>query len=309
LSEQQEMDSLPSLPSGLGAWEETVIPRIRVLRWARSLISPSIINVSSQSVTTILREHLGDWVARTAPIGQTATLISTFKVSALGRPIEGAPVTLFLAGEKVAEGETNENGEVSFPHAYTDVGVYDYVAVLGKKLPAITVGNPRAVPFRVRVWTIVTRSRNVSDVWARWQGRAFFRGLPWIFWTEQPSSVVGLAGRPIGFVDLVPAPDGVTIPMELGVSAYCNTPEPSPTAERCCEYAKNTWWMFEVFATSDPRQVPDTVAGAANKIGGDQINLDYHLKYNIDSASVTYRGRYLKYQRCPWEAGTAPMDP
>jgi hypothetical protein len=166
----------------------------------------------------------------------------------------------------------------------------------------------------VSVWLIVTKSKNLTDVWARWQGRAFFRGLPYFFWREQPSSVVGLAGREVGYVDLVPCPDGRTIPMELGVSAYCNTPEPYPPAEKCCEYAKNTWWMVEVFATNKREDVAATVKGEANRIGGDKINLDYHLKYTVDSTAVTYKGKYLKQTpegkvRCPWMTGTAPMDP
>lgn len=306
---QQEMDRLPSPPSGEESWRETLVPRIRAIRWARSLLSPSIINASGHSVATILKRYEGTWESKNTRTGETAEVVSSFKVTALGRPVQGAPVTLWLGGKQVAKGETDANGEVSFPQAYSNAGIYDYTVVVGEKPPVVTIGNPRAVSFRVKVWAIATRSTNVSDVWARWQGRAYFRGLPWRFWTEQPSSVVGLAGRTVGYMDLVPAPDGTTIPMELGVSAWCNTYDPYPSEEACCEAARNTWWMVEVFATSDPAQVEDTLAGKANRIGGDRINLDYHLKYDIASGYVTYKGRYLKYQRCPWEAGTAPADP
>jgi hypothetical protein len=93
----------------------------------------------------------------------------------------------------------------------------------------------------------------------------------------------------------------------------CNTPEPYPPAEKCCEYAKNTWWQLDVYATNDPTKVKETYDGA-NHIGGDKINLDYHLKYEITKSAVTYKGKYLKKKpdgtiRCPWMEGTAPIDP
>jgi len=311
--EMQEMDSLPSVPRGEGTETSTMKPTTRLIRLARAAFAPQIINVDSQIATAILRDYIGEWSERSASPGGTPTLQTTLKVSAFGKTAPGIPVSLFLGGEKVASGETDQNGLVTFPSEYSEVGSYQYTAVIGDQLPLLPEGSPRATRFLVGVWLIAVFCRNVTDTWLRWVGRARWRPLPWMFWTEQPSSVVGLGypgvDRPIGFIDVVPVPQGTTVPIEIGNSGWCNTPERFPTSEKCCEYAKNTWWDMFICATNDPKQIPETVAGRANKVGGDRVNLDYHLKYEASSSGVTYKGRYLKYQRCPWEAGTAPTDP
>jgi len=311
----QEMDSIPSGTRVEGTWTETLKPRIRFVRWVWSKISLQMINVESQTPTTVLTGYTGPWVIQAASIGTTASLVSTLKVIAMGRPVPRVPVSLFLGSEKVATEKTNEEGLVNFSLSFTEPGVYNYIAVIGtgEHPPLIIQGNPRAVSLGVTVWIIAVFCRNITDTWARAVGRAYFRGLPWIWWIDQPSSLRGIVypsvDRPIGFIELIPCPQGVTIPEEVGNSAYCNTPEPYPPSAKCCEYARNTWWEMFLCATNDPKQVPQTITGNVNMVGGDRINLDYHLKYNITSSSVSYLGRYLKYQRCPWEAGTAPLDP
>jgi len=309
----QQMDEVKVEPRGEGQESIILRPTIRLVRLARSRFAPQMINVDSQVPTAVLREYLGDWATKSATPGGMPSLSTTLKVSAFGKTTPGIPVSLFFGNEKVATQDTNEEGLVTFPTEYQEIGVYDYTAVIGDSLPLLPEGSPRATRFRVSVWLIAVFCRNVSDTWLRWVGRARFKPLPWIFWTEQPASVIGLGfpmvDRSIGFVDIVPAPGGVTVPIEIGNSGWCNTPEPNPTSERCCEYAKNTWWDMSLHATTDPKQIPETVAGRANKIGGDRVNLDYHLKFEASSSGVTYKGKFLKYQRCAWEAGTAPTDP
>jgi len=309
----QELDRLLVNPRGEGQETMTLKPSIRLIRLARTAVAPQMINVESQALTAILREYVGDWSSKIAQVGGIPALVSTLRVSAFGKPQGNVPVTFWLGKEKVGEGLTDENGLVVFPTTYTEIGVYDYQAVIGETLPLLPEGSPRATRFRVSVWLIAVHARNQTDVWLRWVGRARWRSLPHIFWVDQPTSVVGLGypnvDRPIGFVDVVPVPAGTTVPIELGVSAFCNTPEPDPSPAKCCDYAKNTWWEFFLCATNDPTQIPATVRGTANKIGGDKVNLDYHLKYEASSTGVSYKGKFLKYQRCSWEAGTAPLDP
>jgi len=309
----QELDSLAVSPQGENPETATMMPSIRLIRLARTALAPSMINAESYLSTAILREYLGDWSIKSAEAGGTPSLVSTFKVTALGKPQAGIPVTFWLDMEKMGEDVTDQNGLVSFPTEYAEIGVYDYQAVIGERPPLLPVGSPRAMKFRVSVWLMAVFARNLTDVWYRWVGRARWRSLPHIFWVDQPTSVVGLGypsrDRPIGFVDVIPVVEGTTVPIEIGVSAFCNTPEPDPPPEKCCEYARNTWWDMFICATNDPKQVPDTVLGNANKVGGDKVNLDYHLKYEASSSGITYNGRYLKQQRCPWEAGTAPLDP
>lgn len=310
---QQEMDRLPSELRVEGTETFSLKPTIRLVRLVRARVSPQIINVESQSLTAILREYVGDWSTQTASVGGVPALSTTLKVQAFGKGAAGIPVSLFLGKEKVGTAQTDENGLVTFPTEYTEVGAYNYAAVIGETLPLLPEGSPRATSFQVTVWLIAMWCRNVSDVWLRLVGRSRIRPLPWQFWRDQPTSILGLGyptvDRPAGFVDVIPVPTGITVPIELGVSAWCNTPEPFPTSEKCCEFAKNTWWDTSLYATNDPKQIPETVLGRANKIGGDRINLDYHLKFEASSGGVTYKGKFLKYQRCAWEAGTAPTDP
>jgi len=305
----QVMDRPEILPVGATHFESTYKPRISILRLLRSRISPNFINLTEVTSNTVLKELIGTWAAQTASPGRTAFCRPKFVITAYGKPMSRVTVSLFSGDVVIAKSETDENGEVSFDLAYSDPGVYNYVAVIGERKPLILSGNPRAYPFTVTVWLIVTKSRNLTDRWARLQGRSFFRKLPVYFWREMPISVVGLAGRNVGYVDLVPCITGASIPMEIGVSAYCNTPEPYPPKEKCCEYAKNTWWRVDVYATNNPKDVTATLKGEKNHIGGDKINLDYHLKYTITSTGVTFNGKYLKQIRCDWERGTAPMDP
>mgnify|MGYP001066681269 CR=1 FL=1 len=312
----QDMDKVRygTEPQGQGIWSWTIKPVRRLIRTGRSILSPSMLNLELQTPSTVLKDYFGDWVIKSAQIGSTASLLSTLKVTAFKKPQPNIPVSLFLGKERVGYAKTDQSGLVTFPTMYTEPGVFDYVASIGEMYPPIIPGSPRAYNFRVGVWLVAVFCRDVSDIWLRWVGRSFFRDLPVYFWHPppegQPISVIGLGfpglDRPIGFIDLVPCPSTVTIPMELGVSAWCNTTDPYPPPDVCCEAAKNTWWEMAVYATNDPRDTVQTAQGTANEKGKGNINLDYHLKFDITSEEVSYKGRYLKQQRCPWEAGTAP---
>lgn len=229
----QNMDRLPSPPEGATHSEETYWPSIRVIRTLRRVVSPNFISLSKVSSSTVLKQILGSWAIQTSSFGDLSFCGPTFMITAFGKPVLGATVSLFLGNTLVSKTTTNENGEASFKLKFSDPGVYTYLAVVGETKPLIVTGNPRVYSFKVSVWFVLTRSRNLTDIWARWQGRSFFRPLPVDFHRELPSSVVGLAGRNVGYIDLVPCIDGKTIPIELGVSAYCNTPEPYPPKEKC----------------------------------------------------------------------------
>jgi len=200
----QELDRAFAVPEGATFFQEVRKIPAPLLRSIRTRFSPSLINLSEVASSTVLREIIGTWDIRTATPSLTASFTPSFTVSAFGRPVKGATVTLFSNDRVVARGETDEKGRVTFRMSYADPGVYDYYAVVGEKKPFIISGNPRVSSFRVAVWLVCTHSRNLTDVWARWQGRSFFRPLPIGFWNEMPSSVVGLAGRNVGYVDLVP---------------------------------------------------------------------------------------------------------
>lgn len=294
-------------PSGAASFKETFEPRIGIVRNLRKGFSPNFINLSSVASSTALKEFLGAWDSKSASTVNIAPLQPIFAITAYGKPIPDIPVSLFSGETLIGEAVTDKNGEVKFNLNFDSPGVYTFTAIIGKTKPLFALGNSRAYTFSVTVWYVVIQSKNLTDVWARYVGRSFFRSLPLNFATEMPSSVVGLAGHGVGFVELVPCIAGQTVSMEVGIDAWCNTPEAYPSADKCCEYAKNTWWQLDVYATSDPSQINATRQGS-NHLGGGKVQREYHLKYAF-SSSASFTGRFLKAVRCPWQQGTAPMDP
>ncbi|HDN18283.1 MAG TPA: hypothetical protein ENF41_04400 [Candidatus Bathyarchaeota archaeon] len=278
----------------------------------RTRISPNIIYNSNNSITTILKSYYGEWKERWTTTGHTCTIKAYFKVQAFGRPIPHVTVTLFerYTRKKIATTKTDRNGIATFVfNSDAPTPPKSYIAVIGEKYPIRTFNNPRAYPFRVGTWLLYYKVKNETDKWLRLVGRAYDGNLPHKFWREKPRTVVGRAGtlrEYVGFTDLLPVISGVEVPIEVGISAYCNTPEAYPPSDKCCEYAKNTWWRVDLYATNRPEELTETIRGEKNHIGGDSINLDYHLKFRATTDSVTYLGKCLKYARCPWESGTAP---
>lgn len=281
-------------------------PPPSILRQFRKSISPELITLTGSRNSTVFREYIGNWRIPSSNPGTSCQTTPEFQVTAFGKPVPNRKVTLQKGSDVVGTAKTDKNGKVNFPLSFDEAGVETYYAYVGQKPPVLLSPNPRVESFSVSVWYIAIHSKNISDRWARWQGRAYFKPLPRNFWRDQPRSVIGLAGGNIGFADLVPVVSEVGYPLEVGVSAFCNTKDPYPNHDECCEARKDTWWQFDVHATNDPKQVASVRKGESGHVGGGKINIDYHLKYNIAYSGVTFEGRCLKKVNCDWEEGTAP---
>lgn len=317
---QQELDKLPIKPIMSGTQAIVVRREVPLRRLIlRSILPRYLMNTHLVFNPTILG-YEGEWVHKAVRPGREAGVTLAYQVTAFGIPIEGVRVYLFRSGEEkpLMYKETDENGMVFFNLKFTKPGVYDYIATLKPTYPMFH-NTPWTIRNRIVVWLIVVKSRRVYDRWARWLGRAYglVEHLPYYFWDPRRGGkyrfIMGLAGRRIGYFDLVPVVDDIVYYYELGVSAYCGTSSPRPSRKECCEVAKRTRWEVKVYATNNPREVDETIRGGANYIGGDKILLDWHLVYKITKDGVYFLGKCLLYPprsnkpRCPWLRGTAPM--
>ena len=169
------------------------------------------------------------------------------------------------------------------------------------KVHSATINSlPFASSLRVTFWHVRVRTTNKTDVWARWQGRAIWRQpLPGLFWfPHHVGYTIGLAGY-ADWREIVPIIEGRTFNYQVGVSAFCNTSEPRPPHDKCCEYRKNTWWHAIIFAR---RKITDNW----QKVGEDDINLSFHITAQFDYNSATYLGRCVsKDVACGWEQGSS----
>jgi hypothetical protein len=160
--------------------------------------------------------------------------------------------------------------------------------------------TPLATAVKLTFWHVRSSLRNKTDVWARWHGRAVYNlPLPGIFWTPPTNFaryVVGLAGG-LDWREIVPVVQDMNVGYQVGVSAFCNTTDPSPPASVCCEARKNTWWLAKIMARKSVKEEWRTV-------GQDDINLSFRITAYFTTDSYSYKGRCVNREvSCGWEQG------
>jgi len=174
-------------------------------------------------------------------------------------------------------------------------------AVIGRPMAmTILTSTPLATSARITFWHVRSSLTNKTDVWARWHGRAVYNlPLPGIFWRPTINFikyVVGLAGG-LDWREIIPVVQNMNVGYQVGVSAFCNTEDPNPPADVCCEARKNTWWHAKLMARKSVREQWQVV-------GEDDINLSYRITAYFTTTSYSYNGRCVnKDVACGWEQG------
>jgi len=205
-------------------------------------------------------------------------------LTAFGRGIPEIDIEFYdkARGKTLAIKATDSSGRALCDFNYGSPGIQTTIESFIYPRPLICMSGLNYSSKLLSVWTILLKSQNVTDVWERLCARALGEALPRLFWKEKPHTIIGLAGK-LEFLELVPVFEGQTVRYEVGVSAWCNTPEPYPSEAKCDEYRKNTWWQFDLYASN--------TAEAPKHVGGGRINVDYHLVYNLTATSVTLEER------------------
>ena len=225
-------------------------------------------------------------------------------VNLFGYTAQGVPVSLWNieTKEKLAPAKTDKNGLANFTISSEKPLTMNVVAGLGENYaPLFPTTNPFADIQTATFWYVVVKATALNDKWPRYIGRSYGEPLPHKFWVEKPETVLGILGVKTTFADLVPAFGPQSLYYEVGISAYCNTADPFPSKEECCKPENSAWWDVKVYATNKQEEVNDVLQGRKGFIGGDKINLDYHVRYIITPTGITFGGRYLVKRRCPWE--------
>ena len=180
------------------------------------------------------------------------------------------------------------------------IGCYAVVASMTPLPKEVVLREPNrfdTASVDVTLWEVRAITQNISDIWARWQGRAIYRQpLPQLFW-HYPGYTLGLAGSS-HWRDIFPVVGSRSVEYMVGVSAWCNTPESLPSEDECCAARQHTWWNSTIEARK--------VAGSQwTTLGSDQINLSYHNSATFTTSSATYNGRCVAQgpALCGWETG------
>jgi len=243
-----------------------------------SLLSEPIDVLHCEEVRTkcALKELRGTWTNVQARKGEPSSERHySVRFGPLG--VRDARLRLFSEGKLVEEKITDSEGRASFTLPSSEPTRKAYQTTL---LPSpAPVKTPLQEQFELTVWLVTCKITNRTDRWWRFAGRTFEISLPRKFVDELPISIIGLTA-PYGtqiFADIVPVFGDRNITLEYGISAWCNTPEPYPPAEKCREYRRNTWWRFEVEAFN----------GETRKSVSGDLNLDRHLKVTFSTDDIS----------------------
>lgn len=274
-----------------GAAEVTVSQgRVSVLGF-----KPKLVSVESASVLVVLREV--DVAGRSYVSPSTAKPSVTVNIK-VAEFVDRVGIYDYNKRKVVGVYDVKDGG-VSVGLEFGDVGTYRYLAFPGG-VYVPNVSEALGEVFRVKVWGILVETVRISDRWARFLGRSVGERLPRLFW-RYPGFAVGLAdwGK---WVEFVPVLDGMSIRYEVGVSAYCDTPDPYPPDDVCCEVRKNTWWEARLYTIG--------ARGSRRLVGSDRINLSFHSLYKLTYSSVVHKGRCVadydplfRGGLCGWESG------
>lgn len=271
-----EEESLPLLEPTQHSATRTYRPLASIL-----LEPIDLLHCERVEQTAVFKELSGNWMSITARPGvPSAFRVYSVRVGPL--PAKDATLHLFKDGERVSTVKTDEEGRAAFSFPSSEPSYAKYaVSLIPISTPFKTAIQDN---FTFSVWLVTCIIENKTDVWWRLAGRNFIDKLPRIFWSEAPYTVIGLAA-PYGkqtFTDLVPIFGDSSLTLEYGISAYCNTPEPYPTREKCIAYRKNTWWHFKV----------ECFNGSVRKSVEADLNIDRHLKVTVTSDDI--KGEVVK---------------
>jgi len=220
--------------------------------------------------------------------------------------IKDAPVWTYLVdkdkNEVISEDRGRFDSQALFNYTVnsSEAGSYAVVASMTPLPKEIVLREPNRLDTAsvdVTFWEVRAVTQNISDIWARWQGRSIYRQpLPQLFW-RYPGYTVGLAGSSF-WRDVFPVVGSNSVEYMVGVSAWCNTPEGMAPEPLCCAARQQTWWNSIIEA----RRVP---GGEWTTLGSDQINLSYHNSATFTTSSATYNGRCVAQgpALCGWETG------
>jgi hypothetical protein len=231
--------------------------------------------------------------------GQASSLIQ-FKGT------KNAPVWVYVvnkdSNEVISEDHERFSSQGLFNYTLnsSEAGSYAVVASMTPLPKEVVLREPNrfdTASVDVTLWEVRAITQNISDIWARWQGRAIYRQpLPQLFW-HYPGYTLGLAGSS-HWRDIFPVVGSRSVEYMVGVSAWCNTPESLPSEDECCAARQHTWWNSTIEARK--------VAGSQwTTLGSDQINLSYHNSATFTTSSATYNGRCVAQgpALCGWETG------
>jgi hypothetical protein len=232
----------------------------------------NVLHCDSASLTAALTD-LGGWAIRYASPGR-ASASRSYSARVGPLPLARAYLSLFEDGELVERAQADERGRASFSF---DVSGPTKKACTVTLLPRpAPLANPLQDSFKLTAWLITVRLARTTDVWLRLVGRSFNEELPRIFWREKPWWTIGLGFVGAFFVDLVPVFGDATMTLYYGISAWCNTPEPYPSHEKCLEYRRRTWWTFEI----------ECFNGRDRKRFSHDINIDRQVKLTATADDV-----------------------
>ncbi|MBW2671894.1 MAG: hypothetical protein JRD89_00595 [Deltaproteobacteria bacterium] len=263
-----EEDLFPTLGTAIQEGEISYRPSTSILS------EPvDVLHCDGTTAKWCFQKTLGSWRYRAARRG-TATAGRSYSARIGPVPLAGMPVRLFSDGRLVKTYSTDDEGKVSLPLPVEPATRKTYTATLLDRPTGLK--NPLEDVFDLAVWLVTCRSRNISDVWARFQGRSVEVDLPRAFW-KYPGFLIGLAGFSAGWVDIVPVFGDKEVTLEYGVSAYCNTPEARPGREKCLAARPKTWWRFDIHCNNG--KVEKTVSG--------NLNIDRHLKVRLTTDDVS----------------------
>jgi len=247
----------------------------------------------------------------TKPTTKPSEIVLTSNVSVFGIPIPNVKITYFdeKTKEPIGYSITDEQGNAKLMVRSDEPKELSVVSMIGERYPMLDAAlSPLADRRRLAFWFVVVIAEPVRDRWARYIGRSINESLPYRFWKEKPRTVLGILGGRTKFADLIATCDARHVTLEIGISAYCDTSDPSPSHDECCENL--AWWRVNVYATKNPKEVKEVLLGKDEfLVGGDYINIDYHLEFMFTPDSATFNGRKFIRQRCPQEtAQTRPAE-
>lgn len=225
--------------------------------------------------TAVIKSLSGDFYQSNARASTSpAKYGANINVSAFGKALPNQPVTFWDANadKQISSGNTDSNGNIPLNLSATHAQNMSVEAFLGDQKQLSVINTT----FSFTVWELQITSKNVTDIWARFQGRAINEDLPFGFWNN-PKYLYGLAGY-VTVVELIPVFSGQTIPYHFGVSAWCATKNPNPTAAECC--ATPAWWNVDVKARNDYTK-------SFTDYGNTNINIDYHVDVDMTTSGVS----------------------
>lgn len=246
-----------------------------------------------KSIASIKYLAYGGGTPYVKPTTQPSTLGLSINVSLAKFPLPNTDITLFNfeTGKRLGVVKTDENGQATYNLSATEPGSGNILAAIGErdKMPLFPAMNPFADMKPFSFWYIVIKATALKDRWARHCGRAINRDLP-VFFYRYRRYILGVLAGYYTFAEIIPVAGTQRLRYEVGISAWCDTASPNPTHEECC--ANQAWWDVKVYATNDKRKISDARNGHPELlIGGDKINVKYHLVYWITPQAVVYEGR------------------